>query len=816
MSTNIRLATNRLVACAAGAATLCCWLAAGLVHAADRAPASPPSPMQTIVEGRLRFDASPLPPPGRSGGVPIRLPDPWSVERPQATGFAWYSFDWTLADVPDTVYAIYLPGTNVHVQVFVNETLVGTTGDLARRTPQSWERSQAFSMPFAVPREGANRIDVRVFVPQAALGGLAPLVIGPAADIRRIVFRDILINTIGPLVVSATIVVVGAFILMLWARRRDPTYALFGSAAILWGVHTAISILPEPPLPDLHWAIAWHGLYMTFVALLCLFCLRFTGADWPRYRRTVVAFAFAVVPALYAAWAAGVIGPVAVAIRGTAILLVLIALGSVARYALAARNTESALLLAAGAVSAGFAIHDWTVANDPYQIRETWLVPYAALGFLVLVGWILVDRFVRALNGAERARAGLERRVDEKSAQLLRQLERTREARDAAEAANRAKSRFLAAASHDLRQPLHALGLFAAKLRSHVGDEEGVRVADRIGRSVESLEGLLSSLLDISKLDAGAIEVRPQAVALDALFQRLGDVWAPQALERGLKLAIVPTRLAVRTDPLLLERVLGNLLDNAIKVTTRGGVVVGARRRADRVVIEVHDSGPGIAEAERERIFEEFYQLDNPARDRAKGLGLGLAIVRRLATLLGHTIELGSVPGRGTTFRVVAERVAAPEPAPAESALAIPGRSTTLTGRRVLVVEDDEAVRAGLVALLRDWGCRVEAATDAGAARALARTIRDPGSRPEALIVDYRLPDGFDGLAAIDDIRRVIGAPVPALVVSGASSPEDIGRIKASAIPWLSKPVAPARLRAALAFVLGEGGRAPEADPAGV
>ena len=781
-------------ACAAAA------LVFGLAQPADGV-AAVPAAVQTLIEGRLAIDPTPLPPADPRAGAPIRLPDPWSVERPTTTGFAWYTFDWTLAEAPETLYAIYLPGTNVHAQVFVNDTLVGTTGDLARRLPQSWERSQAFALPFALPRAGANRIDVRVFVPRASLGGLEPIVVGPAAEVRRIAFADLFVHSLGPMLVSATIVVVGLFILMLWVRRRDPAYGLFSLAAILWGVHTALTILPEPPLPDLHWPILWHGIYMAFVALLCLFCLRFTGVDWPLYRRVVIAFGIAVVPALYIAWPAGFIGPAAVAIRAGAIGLVLVALGAVARYAIAARNTESALLLLAGAVSVGFGIHDWIAANDPYQIREVWLVPYAALAFLVLVGWILVDRFVRALNDAERTNLDLERRVAEKSVELVEQLARTREARDAAETANRAKSRFLAAASHDLRQPLHALGLFAAKLPRHVADDEGARIAERVQRSVASLEELLSSLLDVSRLDAGVIEARPQPVPLDAIFERIADVFVPPALERGIKLAIVPTRLVVRSDPVLLERIVANLAANAIKVTARGGVVIGARRRGPQVAIEVRDSGPGVPAAERERIFEEFYPIDNPERDRSRGLGLGLAIVRRLASLLGHRIEVDSEPGRGSVFRVVAERVrhGDAEVAPAPTARA---PDATLAGRRIVVVEDDEAVRAAMVDLLEDWGCESCAAADARTAHAMVAARVGGGWRPDALVVDYRLPNDASGLDAIAGVRSIVGADVPALVVTGASAPDDVSALESSGFVWLSKPVAPAKLRAALAYLV--------------
>ena len=753
------------------------------------------APLTTIVAGRLVLDGGPLPPTSSTAGEPIRLPDPWSVHRPAAKGHAWYLFEWTLPEVPDGIYAVYLPGTNAHAQVFVNDTLIGATGDLASRLPQSWERSQAFAIPHALPHQGVNRIAIRVNVPAAWLGGLDPIVVGPAVDVRRLAFAGLMKHDIGPALVSVTIVVLGLFILVLWARRRDATYALFGASAILWGVHTLLSALPAPPLPQPHWGIWWHGIYLAFACMLSLFCLRFTGVQWPLYRRVVIAYAVGVVPVLYLAWLAGVVTPAATAIRAGGILIVLAALVAVARYAWQQRNVESLLLLLAGAVSAAFAVHDWLAANDPYTIRELWLVPYAALAFLVLVGWILVDRFVRALNAAERSNVELERRVAEKSAALTDQLARTQEARDAAQAADRAKSRFLAAASHDLRQPLHALGLFAAQLPAHVRDGEGAALAERVRGSVESLDSLLSALLDISKLDAGAVEPRPQAVALDALFARIGSDFAPIALERGLKLAIVPTRRVVRSDPVLLERVVRNLVDNALKYTSRGGVVVGARPRRGEVAIEVHDTGPGIAASERKRVFEEFYQIGNPERDRARGLGLGLAIVRRMADLLGHRVEVVSTPGRGSTFRVIA---ASDDAARVVHDQAPPVVASALAGRRILVVDDEADVRLGTSTLLASWGSRCVAAATVDEAIA-----RADGEAPDAMIVDWRLAAGATGLDAVERLRAAFGAAIPALIVSGASAPDDLNRIKATGMPLLHKPVAPAKLRSALAFLLG-------------
>jgi len=341
---------------------------------------------------------------------------------------------------------------------------------------------------------------------------------------------------------------------------------------------------------------------------------------------------------------------------------------------------------------------------------------------------------------------------------------------------------------------LHALGLFAAQLPAHVRDAEGAQLADRVRSSVDALDGLLSALLDISKLDAGAIDPQPQPVALDAIFARLGSDYAPVALERGLKLAIVPTRAAVRTDPVLFERILRNLVDNALKHTSRGGVVVGVRPRGREIAIEVHDTGPGIAASERERVFEEFYQIGNLERDRTRGLGLGLAIVRRLADLLGHRVEVESVPGRGSTFRVLAARDSAPGPAPAGSPIA-PG---ALAGRRILVVDDEADVRLGTQTLLASWGTRCVSA--ASVDEAIARA---DGDAPDAMIVDWRLAAGATGEDAVARLRAAFGKAIPALIVSGASAPDDLNRIKATGMPLLHKPVAPAKLRSALAFLLG-------------
>ncbi|MEO7500979.1 MAG: ATP-binding protein [Casimicrobiaceae bacterium] len=757
-------------------------------------PAHAMTDLATLDAARFVASQSPLPP--QDAGTAIALPDPWVETRPEFTGPAWYLLDWMLADEPTQTFGLYLTTTTLPAEVFVNGVSIGSTGALTGRRPRSWEVSQAFVLPDGIVRAGHNRIAVRVYSAAPGVGAFGRIETGPASSIRAQAYADLIKYVVAPALVSVTMIVVGLLIVVLWTRRRDPSYLLFGSAAMIWGLHTATSLLPAPLLPQPHWAVWWHVVYLAFVGLLCLFCLRFAGVTWRPYRNFVIAFTLALAPLLYASSRLDWLGEATTVARFVGIAMVVVALAAVARYAIAIRNAESVLLFVTGAISTAFAVHDFMAAQDPYQIRPLWLVPYASLAFLMLVGWILVDRFVRALNVAERANAQLEQRVTEKSAALAAQLAQTRLARDDALAANRAKSRFLAAASHDLRQPLHALGLFAGALNERVRDAGDAALVRKINTTVESLDTLLSALLDVSKLDAGAIVPRIQPTPIDPLFERIANDFAPEAIERNLRLAVVPTRASVLSDPVLFERVLRNLVANALRYTTSGGVVVGCRRRRGRLCVEVRDTGPGIPDGEQARIFEEFYQIGNPERDRTHGLGLGLAIVQRLCDLLGHTIELNSAPGRGSTFRVCMEP--ARTPPSVEQATPADARLTPLQQRTIVVVDDEAPIREGMRELLATWGCAAIVAADAEEAIALARN----GPAPDALLVDYRLREGLDGVRAIEQMRCAWGKDVPAVLISGASSPEDLARIKASGLVLLHKPLMPAKLRSALAFVL--------------
>lgn len=364
-------------------------------------------------------------------------------------------------------------------------------------------------------------------------------------------------------------------------------------------------------------------------------------------------------------------------------------------------------------------------------------------------------------------------------------------ARERAERASIAKSQFLAAASHDLRQPLYALALFSAALDELQLDEEGRAVVARIHESIGVMEGLFEGLLDLSRLEAGVVQPRIAPVSVDELFDRVSQVFWPIARERGLDLRLRSDGEWIETDVALAEQILCNLLSNAIRATERGGILLAARPRGNEVRLEVWDTGKGIAEADAVRIFQEFVQIGNDERDRRKGLGLGLAIAQRAADLLGGSIQLRSRPGRGSRF-VIAQPRRSPcaklDLSPPDTLLPIAPREGGL-----LIVEDDVDVRLAIASLLRRWG---EGATvSANAPDALAQL--EAGARWRLVVSDYRLPGGTNGLDVVRSIRARHPEPVPRCVLlTGDVNPGLLAEAEALGIAVLQKPLHPDILRA--------------------
>lgn len=392
----------------------------------------------------------------------------------------------------------------------------------------------------------------------------------------------------------------------------------------------------------------------------------------------------------------------------------------------------------------------------------------------------LGNQFNRMATRLQESHATLEGKVEERTRQL--------------EIANLAKSRFLAAASHDLRQPLHALGLFVAQLRGRTSADERKRLVGRIDASLSAINELFNALLDVSKLDAGVLTPNLTEFPVAHLLKRVETTFAGAARENGLSLRVVGNSVWLRSDFILLERIVFNLVSNAVRYTTTGGVVVGCRNRSGRLWIEVWDTGAGIPQNQRHHIFGEFYRLSKHDRDQRGGLGLGLAIVERLCRLLNHPIELISTLGKGSCFSVAVPMVRTPA-----EIVKLPASTRThldvSNGKLVVVIDDDPLVLEGMGGLIRKWGCSViTGSTDS----AVLAGVAGYGHPPDIIISDYHLCNGKTGIEAIMRLRRELSAPIPAFLISGDTTPETLRDAKSNGYPLLYKPVSPMELRATL------------------
>ncbi len=440
------------------------------------------------------------------------------------------------------------------------------------------------------------------------------------------------------------------------------------------------------------------------------------------------------------------------------------------------------------------------IATDqahPWHLQLA-LILSLLFGITVLMG----RTYASALNLAIELKA----RTEELASQLRQQMVAAEEARRAAEAATRAKTQFFAAASHDLRQPLHAMGLFAEALRARNHDAQAASLVNSINESVDALEGLFGELLDITRLDSGHVDINPQPVRLRDLQARLRLQFEPVAFEKGLVLGFRGEQHTALADPVLLERVLRNLVSNAIRYTEDGGVLVTARPRGGHLMLQVWDTGIGLSEESLPRIWDEFFQAEGQpplAAHQRKGLGLGLAIVKRLAALMNAPLAVRSRRGHGSVFSITVPQGRAPRTVSGGGTVAVgrAGASLTLQGRLVLVVEDDAAVRDGLVVLLQAWSARVLAFD---ALQPLQDWLADVAAEcPDLLLVDYRLPQGRTGVDVLSAVRaRWPGVHLPAIVVTGSTLGGHENEAEAHDYHLLIKPVLPNKLRAMIAFKL--------------
>ena len=513
------------------------------------------------------------------------------------------------------------------------------------------------------------------------------------------------------------------------------------------------------------WGWAWAVATVATVAALML----------PLRRRGREAAAVRWVPALAWLAAACLVAPAwLVSSQARPALIVAVAMAAVASTSVLAMRPAAAI---------GFSL---VPLVSSLALATAWVWPIVGLlgsGLSVAVG------IMRRRGWRKQTRALIEQ------GEQLRRLERER---NDAQRTDHEKSRFLAIASHDLRQPVHALGLFAATLERRLQQSADEPLARNLMRAVDGLERSFNAMLDISKLDAGALLPRPESFALRDMFRRLHMQYGGQAEFAGLGLRFSPGGKTITSDPQLLERIVGNLIQNAIKYTAAGGIAVVARSTASCVNVEVWDTGCGIAAADLPFIFDEFYQVGSGERDRSHGLGMGLAIVKRLGSLLGHRVEVCSTPGRGTMFRIgvpVGGSTGIQEDLnPADTQ-----PMTIEVARMVLVVDDEEPIREGMRLMLQEWGYQVMTAANATQAE-LAVTALE--GHVDLVVSDLNLGNGADGTAVVNAVRRLCGREVPAILITGETGHDRIQHLAAGEDPLLLKPVQPRRLFDALRAAL--------------
>ncbi|MGY0195648.1 ATP-binding protein [Leptothrix sp. BB-4] len=714
----------------------------------------------------------------------VKLPDTWGARGLRPDGRGVYQLHFTLPAAPRQAWSLRIDRLADLHEIRLNGSLLADTlgsepgrhadgdGTVDRRVPLSRGVPMLMPLPPDLLRMGDNELQVRVR--HSTRGGLSDIRLGPAAEIAPGHRDEVLLEHTLPLFLNGGGTALGLFMLMYgWQRRRqDGLTAGFGLLWLLISLRGSAYTLFYSSQPGL-W---FDGLmYVSqILSALLLGLLALALAEQPRHRWRQVLLALNV-PLMVLGVPANVFGWTDT-LRAWTYPLVLVAvvppLALVAQRAWRLHSTRRALMLASLLLLIGSALHDYLAWRGALSVMAHYWMPLALPLVFAVFASTLVQRLVRGLEQVEQVNALLEERV----------TERTR----ALELAHQSKSRFLSAASHDLRQPVVTIGLLVDLLREHIQAPTQRRMIDRVHDAVASMETLLKGLLDLSRLEAGSVQPRVTTVELQRLFDAIAPHAGESASRRRLKLRLRPTRLAVRSDAVMLEQVLRNLVGNALRYTERGGVLVAARRRAGQVELRVIDTGPGIAADQQEHIFEEFVQGGHASgaspADGHAGLGLGLAIVRRSLALLAHPLSLRSEPGRGSSFSI-----RLPEAAPLPPVAPVtPPPGEPLRHWRIVLVDDDAQVRSAVTARLAAWGAAVESHAGLASFRQWLALRPRGHSGIDFLVTDQRLI-GSVAMDVIDALRSYAG-PVPVLVITGDTDGHELARLQAQGIPVLHKP----------------------------
>jgi signal transduction histidine kinase/ActR/RegA family two-component response regulator len=750
-------------------------------------PANPAGAASTLQIEQAEFRAE-----GQTATRLVSLPDNWLQRGQPVGGTGHYRLHFMLPAAVEEVWAVRAERLVRAHEVRLNGHLVH--GSL-QTSPQARQPIQVLiPLPPKLLQAGENTLDITVA--SGINGGMSALTVGPLLDLTTDYQRQQQ-RTVGlPQFLNMAGAGMSLFMLVLWLRRRGETVlGSFGALGLLASLRNVAYFEPGTVLPS-QWASWLYMLAQLVTALLLgVFAMGFSGRRPLWFRRAMVALAL-LFPALslWALWA-DALQLARMLLYPLLLVFIVPALGLVAQAAWQRQMaTERALALSvAGVLAAG--VHDYLYQLGHLSVMGSFWLPYAVPVVLAAFCVLLLNRLLLALEGAERMNVTLERRV----------AERTREL----QAANAAKTRFLAAASHDLRQPMVSIGLLVGLMKEQVSSEPMRRVLQRLQEATGAMEALLTRLLDLSRLQAGTVRVQRQPLDLKAVFEAVAAQHAEHAQRKGLQLRVrLPARpgpAVVDSDPALLAQILGNLVGNAVRYTEQGGVLLGLRAAGPaHWRVAVWDTGPGIPAEQHETIFGEFVRGDDPAvlAASATGLGLGLAIVQRSTTLLGTAVLLRSRIGRGSCFSVLLPRASAAALAPAVSTAPLT-QAVALTGRRIWLLEDDANARASLQLLLQHWGAQVQTFESLGGLRSAHALAAADAAAPDLLVSDLRLPDGRGSDALL--LLRERWPQLPALIVTGNTAPEDLAALdlwREAGVPVLVKPFSSGALQAAVLAAL--------------
>lgn len=722
---------------------------------------------------RLSHSSAPTAPPSV-----VSLPDSWKSRGLSPIGGAQYQLTFTLTDEaardsetrPWALRVHRLCGAH---EIRLNQRLLHST--LLTRAWLGEPAPHLIDIPTGLLTQGVNQLtlDVRC----ALHGGLSQPALAPKASLYDDYLRNVALTQIVPLALNLCSMAFAAFVILLWwYRRQESAAALFGALYLVVSIRNCTYYInADLAIPATLSSWAYLIAHLATSNLLGWFALSMSQRKLPWFERLlgVTTWVIPIAAVLASPWDPN-LDRTRVLLQPLMPLIALPAIWILFDLSRQQR-TRSMFVLSLGFASVLVTgVHDFVyirwVGDVEHSYWMPWAVPLTLPGFTML----LMNRMVKAFNDIEQLNATLESKVKERTQALA--------------AATAAKSHFVAAASHDLRQPVAAIGLITDLLQEKLTDPVLKGLAERLTRAVVSMESLLKGLLDLSRLDSGMVEVQPQAVALQPLMDAIATHENESAQHKGLTLRVRPTDAVAWSDPVLLEQILRNLVGNAVRHTEHGGILVGVRPRGTHWCIQIWDTGDGIHPQDQSKIFDEFVQLNNPARERRRGLGLGLAIVKRAAQLLGHPIAVASRPGKGSVFSV---RVPRAERQEAHHQDDTHGRtfSAPPSARRVLVIEDDPTVRDALANLLRSWDMEVWAGPG------LRWLARQGHAAPWDLIIsDHRLADG-SGREAVQYARQ-LQPDLPAIIVTGDTSPEQLHLLADSGLPVLHKPFRAEKLRA--------------------